>query len=333
MRKLDETVLELCDIVLTSDSGITSRVVRKHTDSDISHAMLYVQNHSLIDSTGDGVHASNTQRNLFADDSSVYVLRTRAPLTDLQKQSIVTYARTQIGTSYAKLQAAAVARLNPLKPSTTNSRKQFCSRLVAQAYAYAGIDLVETPDYCSPNDLKSSQLLEPVPTAIRTATEAEIAFANTFDSTKLMQDTSNALLTKAREKSGHIEAISDIDTHLFQHPADDQFMTDALKISGYLGVWRHDYKENPWHYDLDLMSEIEHTSAVEEYCKSTVSQRDTTERLQKNRIGYVQYFRSSNLQYFKELAELYKLLSDLDRKRLTVAQAWLSQLQNDKKES
>ena len=89
MRKLDETVLELCDIVLTSDSGITSRVVRKHTDSDISHAMLYVQNHSLIDSTGDGVHASNTQRNLFADDSSVYVLRTRAPLTDLQKQSIV----------------------------------------------------------------------------------------------------------------------------------------------------------------------------------------------------------------------------------------------------
>ncbi|MFC4237717.1 hypothetical protein ACFOY8_21115 [Thalassospira xianhensis] len=325
MRKLDETVMEPCDIVLTSDSGFTSRVVRKHTDSDISHAMLYVQNHALIDSTGDGVHTSNTQRNLFTDDCTLYVLRPRTPLSNAQKISILTYARAQTGTSYATFQAAAVTRLNPLKPSTTKSKKQFCSRLVAQAYAKAGINLIENPDYCSPDDLKTSSLLEFVPTAIRTATEEEINFAKkSSDTTALMRETTNDLLKSARQKSTKIETPNDIDEHLFQNPSDDQYMTDALKLSGYLDIWRHDCIKNPWHYDLDLMMKRKNINKTHEYCIIITSYRDLDDRYLINRGVYCTYYKSRDLEYFKEMFELYDLLLELDRTRLEVAKAWLA---------
>jgi hypothetical protein len=286
--------------------------------------MLYVQGHSLIDSTSDGVHSSNTQRNLFTVDCTVYVLRPRTPLSKAQKISILAYARAQIGTSYATFQAASVARLNPLKQSTTKSKKQFCSRLVARAYAEADIDLVEHPDYCSPDDLKSSPLLELIPAAIRTATQAEIGFANTVDTTGLMRDATNALLNAARQKNGQIEALNDIDEHLFKNPADDQFMTNALIDSGYLDIWRYDCKKNPWHYDLDLMMKIKNIDYIQEYCLSITSGRDIDDRYLVNRGGYCTFYKSRNLEYFKEMLHLYDLLLELDRTRLEVAKAWLA---------
>jgi hypothetical protein len=41
-------------------------------DSDISHAMIYVEDRSVIDATAESVQARNTQRLLFEDECAVH---------------------------------------------------------------------------------------------------------------------------------------------------------------------------------------------------------------------------------------------------------------------
>ena len=82
MKKLDEASLKVSDIILTTTTAAVSKAIRLATRSDISHAMVYVQDHSVIDATGEGVQARNTQRLFFEDDCFVYALRLRAGLTE-----------------------------------------------------------------------------------------------------------------------------------------------------------------------------------------------------------------------------------------------------------
>ena len=65
LKRLNESVLKLGDIVLTTTTEPISRVIRLATNSDISHAMVYVSDRSIIDVTGEGVHSHNTQRLFF----------------------------------------------------------------------------------------------------------------------------------------------------------------------------------------------------------------------------------------------------------------------------
>ena len=64
-KRLDDAVLYPGDIVLTTTTAAISKMIRVATRSDISHAMVYVENCSVIDATGEGVHARNTQRIFF----------------------------------------------------------------------------------------------------------------------------------------------------------------------------------------------------------------------------------------------------------------------------
>jgi len=75
--RLRSNALKVGDVILTTTAAKISKAVRLGTFGAISHAMVYVEDHSVIDATGDGVQARNTQRLLFEDDSPVYALRLR----------------------------------------------------------------------------------------------------------------------------------------------------------------------------------------------------------------------------------------------------------------
>jgi hypothetical protein len=112
---------------------------------------------ATIDATAEGVHSSNIQRIFFEDESVVVVLRPRISLDDETIRKITDFARAATGTEYSKREAIAVVARTM---RSVRSRKQFCSRLAAQAYAFAGIDLVPDADFCSPEDLRRSALWE-----------------------------------------------------------------------------------------------------------------------------------------------------------------------------
>ncbi|MDH2399072.1 hypothetical protein QCM77_03670 [Bradyrhizobium sp. SSUT18] len=91
-------------------------------------------------------------------------------------RKVTDFARAATGTEYSKKEAMAVVAR---KIRRTGNRKQFCSRLAAQAYAFAGISLVPNPDYCSPEDLRMSGQLVEISDVELPASDQEVAFWET----------------------------------------------------------------------------------------------------------------------------------------------------------
>jgi hypothetical protein len=171
MKRLNASALQRGDVILTTTTAPVSKAIRAGTKSDISHAMICVQHSSVIDATNDGVHARNTRRLFFDDKCSLHVFRLKAGLSSEQEQSICQFVRQRVGSEYSVKEAVRTV----VGGSTQGTRKQFCSRLVAQAYAAADIKLVRDPNYCSSAGLAKSSLLVAVPNATETVTEKEAA--------------------------------------------------------------------------------------------------------------------------------------------------------------
>ena len=85
-------------------------------------------------------------------------------------------------------------------------RRQFCSRLVAQAYRDAGVNLVSDADFCHPGELLHSAALVEVPNVLRNLSpEEEADRREDIDNVQAMRDSTNALLQEARKLSPEIE--------------------------------------------------------------------------------------------------------------------------------
>jgi hypothetical protein len=323
MRKLNETALQIGDIILTTTTDLLSKGIRKAIGSDISHALIYVESHSVIDATGEGVHSRNTQRLYWEDECAVHVLRLAEGLDVTQSRRIVNYVRGRIGTRYSKIEAVR----SVLGGESSASRKQFCSRLVAQAYDSAGLDLVADPDYCTPEQLKNSTRLVDVHDAVQTISAEEIKlWDGIHDTPKSMRDATNILLSGARTKNAQIENLNDIDHHLVATPGDDGYFADLYAKSGYLTVWVAEYEKNRWQYDLPSMIAAQITDEAKmQYCEILLGDdEEGLVRFEVNRAGYSLLFEEFHLETFRQLKALYEKLVELHLHRRQTAVKWLS---------
>ena len=322
MKKLNEASLRVGDVVLTTTTAAVSKAIRAATRSDIPHAMIYVQDHSVIDATAEGVQARNTQRLFFDDNCSVHVLRPRRDLPADQVKAICNYVRGQVGAQYATKEVMRTA----LRGARQWTRKQFCSRLVAQAYASVGLMLVGDPNFCSPAELKDSSLLIEVQNAtVAVSAEEAAVWEGREDIPQLMRDAINTILDGARTKNKQIQNFDDLHRHLAAHPEDDEYFCDLLRMSGYLTVWKIEKEKNPWQYNIDLMPESSEVApGIEEYCWNIVSgEGDGSNRFVVNRGGYDLFARQYGSRFFEIMAELYEHLAALHRTRVEVATRWL----------
>ena len=320
-RRLDVERLLAGDIILTTTNAPISRGIRLATRSDISHAMIYVQGHSVIDATDEGVHARNTQRLFFEADCAVHALRPTTPLTPDQAQAICFHARGKIGSQYSIPQA--VQCVLPIRAPA--DRKQFCSRLAAQAYASAGIHIVADPDFCSPQDLLVSPLLTPIADATEPVESDEVArWASHSDLTALMRQTTNRVLDGARKLQPSIQTFDDLDAFLVASPEHDSTIEALYRESGYLDVWRVELQRNPWHYDLALMAATHEAGGVDDYCLDTLmDDLVTPNRFQANRQGYRDLHDQYGLLTFGLKHGLYETLTQLHDLRIDTAREWL----------
>ncbi len=182
-------------------------------------------------------HARNTQRLFFENDCSIHVLRLREGLSDAQLGVILNFMRGHIGTQYSGKEAVLTAIGGGRQPS----KKQFCSRIVAQAYALAGIQLVSDPSYCSPADLKDSPLLVTIAdTTVPLTSEEAASWDGRPDVPEMMRNATNVFLSGARLKSSAIQTFEDVNRHLATRPEDDDRFCQLLVESGYLSIWKID---------------------------------------------------------------------------------------------
>ena len=320
MKKINGAALAAGDIVLTTSTEFVSKVIRFSTRSDVSHAMVCVESYSVIDATSEGVHARNVQRFGFEDECAIYVLRSKQPLDDKQVKGICDYVRQVVGTEYTKKEAV----LTRLGGSADFSQKQFCSRLVAQAFASVGIQLVKDPNYCSPEELKKSPLLMIIEPCWLTLSEEEAAaWEANPDATQTMRDVTNVVLDAVRTKDASVQSLNDIDFHLIKYPGNDDFVLAAFESSGFMEVWKEQLVKNPWLYDLAEMQKAPVDQMID-YCESTLAdEAKGPNRYIVNHAGYMLRSKQYGLKTFVAMEHLYGILAREHRKRVEVARAYL----------
>lgn len=324
MKRIKVELLEPGDIVLTADGGKTSRLVRLASKGAVSHAMICVQSGSIIDSTDFGVQAHNIQRELYPADDRVQVFRLCKPLSASRLGAVIDFARSEIGTRYSKIEAARSVLAGP-RP---RNRQLFCSRLVARAYAHAGIQLVADADYCTPEELRRSALLIELKDMTELGLEEEIdAWAARPNPIAGMQASQNAVLEAARQLDSTVENFTDLDRLVQIRPECDDEIAKVYRDSGYLDLWKSDFRANPWHYDLNEMEKLKTASTIDAlrgYCIGTIREFHTGGlRYAVNLVHYRKSLLANDRQTTAQLVVLYERLAHNDQRRRDTALAWL----------
>lgn len=298
--------LEKGDILLTSENSATSKVVRKSTGSDFSHAILYVGFGSYIHSDANGVHSANLQRLLFESPENVTVLRVRCDQETVNQAC--NFARSKIGTTYS-VKSAVNAKLKASKKE--NENRQFCSRLVAQAYEYAGIKLVDTASFCTPQEILESLSIQEVLGKVRKATNEEISFANSENPIEKQSYITNEILSKVRKLTKKdIQTLEQITLYVIENPVHDQQISKIYRDSGYLTMWEYETTKNAWRYDgqtfINLPLPIDKLIEMAKFEKNSAQ-----ERLALYKGSLEQYFYINEihkLEYSSIHYDLYKKL-------------------------
>jgi hypothetical protein len=323
-KRLNENILVPGDIVVTTTDAVISRKIRAATLSKVSHAMLYVTHSSVIHAVTEGVHAENTQRIFFEDDWPVYVLRLKGGLPSDQAQKICDYVRGVVGTEYTSREAIrAVAG-----SGRRFSAKQYCSRLVAQAYDKHGYKLVPNPNYCTPAALLKSNMLEQVQNGTSVVSEEEYAFwqQDAPSSPDATREATNQILNWIRNIDPTVQNFGDIGRFLFQHPEHDFAVNSLLHSTGYLDIWKLDYSAHPWRWDLSAMEQLAavNPSSIKRYCLATMKAEPRDDnRFTKNLAALRQNYRAFPRESLKTLIDLYQTLVDLHARRFDTASMWL----------
>jgi hypothetical protein len=309
MYVFDLTKLQAADILLINTSERFSAIMQRKTGSIYHHAMLYVGNSSYIHSDKvPGVQADNAMRMTFDNLEAAIALRIRND-SDVDLNSVINNARAKVGTAYSVEEAIRTVK----EPSEEDfeSNRQFCTRLVSQAFAEAGLRVVPDPDYCSPQDLINSEHFYVVKNILKSPNKEELEYAQE-ENTVLTRQTNihNEILSKSRSLTGEdIQTLNQLSEYVIAHPELDNKISDVLVDSGYLHMWQLELEKNPHHYDFKAFTEHVESkywlSASEKLSKVAEA---NNERYSTNLSFYTCAYNEKQLRYLKLHVTLYSIL-------------------------
>jgi hypothetical protein len=324
---LDTLKLLPGDVVLTSEMSVQSKMVMKVTNSSFSHALLYIGASVYIHADSFGVHSGNLQRLLFAKQSQVQIFRLR----DRQEEKmagICLFERTEIGKQYSVSEALR-SKMKRNSSSEANSNRQFCSRLVAQAYAEAGINIVNNPDYCYPQDIINSLFMMKVRDCEQTLSDKEIEMVKSPGAIDIQTKVINNLLKNIRTlTNADIQTLGQLTRYLYQYPEYDHAISKILQSSGYLSLWQIDIKECPWNYDsIKFLARDGSRSSKFEYANLLKEgAMNLLEVFLFMHTQHTQLWQQKQLHYFVLTRALYKRLIELATIKIATAEYVLAHI-------
>lgn len=234
--------LQRGDIIIDREDSDESRKIRKFTHSDYSHARLYV-NASVMEANGLGVQSVNPQRILYDSPDDVVVLRCKE-ITEEQKIRACLFARSEFAKEYSL---------------SGSDNTQYCFRLVAEAYQYAGVEITKTPTRCNANDFLNSEKLVVVRDMVREASDKDLAIAqgegvlkdkgHYNKQTEVATDMFSKIRLFVQENGGETASIQD-DERLFSflvgNPKYDIGIAEILRGHEYFQLWKEHERTHPW---------------------------------------------------------------------------------------
>jgi hypothetical protein len=323
MFLLDMSMLEIGDILLTREKKVLSKGVRHFSAGDYSHAMLYVAQGSYIHSDRKGVHSDNIQRKLFKRKDDIKVIR----VCDFKNFSkVCEYARNRVGTEYTIKDAIkSVAS----KSDKISNDRQFCSRLVAESYYYAGLKLVQDPHFCTPSELDLSPYVKNVIGCVKLANDAELALAKSRNPLSKQAQSTNAILKEARRITGrNIQNFQDLDNVLLLDDSFDSAINKIVIDSGYYDFISIELIKNSWRYNGRefLIMQMPEDKLIILAFEEIKSAKERYERYSKmyeyNEILCLR----KNIKYFNRQRDLYGDLLNSARANIKAAEYVLKEL-------
>jgi len=329
MYVLNIDLLQLGDIILSRSAEPLSAFVRRQSNSNYSHAALVVADNSCVESTGDGVHAETLQRLGFETENDALVLRLQTPASIADLDTSMNFARTKVGTDYAS-RSEVTRSYSGSATYAQEQNRQYCTRLVAQAYAAAGIALVANADYCTPGDIEQSALLKVVPNCLVEANKEQeewVREAERGESITITQAsiTSNFLEQVQQLTDLDLQTLEQVDSYLAADQTYDSQIAELLTQSGYLGIGDEEKRSNPWFYDLaefekqgneqhryDFAQGQEFSEAVRSHAYSKAAQ------------AYQQQAQALQSSYFTVMANCAARQYELSQERMKVWQATIA---------
>lgn len=318
--------LEIGDVIFTSEKSFISWFVRLVTFSKFSHVMLYV-NGTTIHSVSGGVYSKNLQRLLFKKQDEVKVFRPKKNLTAAEQSKICEYARNKVLSVYALLETIYVV----IPFTSIASKKQFCSRLVAQSYKAAGKVIVRDPNYCSPKQIMMSDFFYEITDYIKPASEEEIAFTKKFNPIQIIENSTVSMIKEVRKIYGKkIQTIHDIIKLLIIHPEADYSVTSSAHKFGYFEHAHFDLKINSWRYNVkDFMNYINslelNDNEINCLAHEVYNVGSDAANVHANEFYlYTILYEKYKLTFFYDSMILYKKLIDTDTLRKDTAISVLS---------
>ena len=222
--------------------------IREVTQSDFSHAMLYVGGSSYIEADK-RVQARNLARLLFDKKEDTCVVRIKEKyLSEHTIDAAIYYARTVVGNPYAWYD---VFRLKDGMTDRFTKETQICTRLVAKAYAYSGLNIVNNVEMCTPQQILKSKCVVECKDLLRVASDFDLRFAESYDVTDDMVRATETLFDSLKSYGdGKIRSMSALKDYVISHPEDDEAITILLQQSGYLNVLEIEEEKNQYNYDV-----------------------------------------------------------------------------------
>lgn len=316
---IDTDKLERGDIVLTAETSKQSKGVRLATFGHYSHAAIWVGG-TMIEATLQGVFSKNPQRLLVDNPDHLAIYRSKTPLSHEVQDKVCEYAQSKIGSLYAISEAALMLPMRLL--SIKESKGQFCSRLAACSYQYAGYDLknLRDPNFCSPRQLSLCKAFQRVEGVVREASQAEIAFAQTPDPVIKNFAATYEWLNKVRDlvnddpvlsRSYDIQAQNDVTELLLEHPELDATITGFMRNTEYLTFFDYDRRVNPYRYSrISMLNKIkEFPFNADSFLQKELGKEPRQfMRFENNIVGIIHNIKLHRLDFFLENLKLYRNL-------------------------
>lgn len=340
--------LKAGDIILERQYNFVSNTISKYTNSHYSHAMIYDGN-TIMEATRDGGVFSKVPNRFFVENEcDLKILRFKGSLPQYVIERIVSYAGEVVGAAYSVPEAMKTADLSQIKSGNKkikqlkpgdlkilqkNSKQQFCSRLVAQCYERANIQLVDNIRYCSPGDIERSLLLEEIKGLVFKASPQELLHAQSgnchpkhvVNTVKWVKNAKKILKKSGREAETINEIYQEV-IRLGNHKV-DKLIRNEMIASGYTTDYKDDEHENPYRYKVSLFEEkiiageIDYDTEIDKEIKIHKKYSINYETL-------IDYHSKYPLNILECEIELYKNLLLTIKRRLLVIQECHSRIPN-----
>lgn len=228
--------------------------LREKMGCKYEHAAIYLGDAYLMEANGLFDVMTHIYSYAFREIGDACVLRMKS-ISPITRESVARAARQKMGRKYIDTNQFRYVRALKNTNRKDETNRSFCSRLVAQAYASEGINLLHNADYCEPDDFLHSEVLDVVDNALVPFTDemTEVIMNNQIIREQEEAESPNAQLFASLSDlyEEDIQVLTQVLLAAQRQPEKSDHAIELIKSSGMFKHNEEVKQRSPWLFDDD----------------------------------------------------------------------------------